>query len=422
MHPAAVGDLTIQQRGDEILLSFTHPQTTVSGLPLPELQAVEYWELVKAVPIWTPPSDTEAEEEESSETIEGAPDQDALEEPEEAAAAEEEPATEEGEATTTEEEGEEEEEEEEEAAEAPPPSKEELVAVDGLEFTATAKLRLKLEGTALTSAISGDRILVRLPIDRTAIPAAEVRSDTEQPELASIFSVKTITGPKLISSFSNLATLAYRTAPEPPRSFSVEAGPGGVTIGWEKAGEEVVAYNVYRRNAQSRYYDQPLASILAKVEPKVPEEEREAADEEVTPEETPRHIDRSAVFGQRYIYTLTAVSLQTPLVESALAGEQEIDYADRFPPSAPEKVIALAEPGRVRLLWNASPEDDVLGYHIYRRQRGGDFRLLNQEEVVDLEYSDRSVASTTRYEYQIVAVDREQNRSEPSVVVEAEVP
>jgi hypothetical protein len=419
MHPAAVSDLTIQQRGDEILLSFTHPQTTVSGLPLPELQAVEYWELVKPVPAWTPPSDTEAEEEESSEAIEDELDEEALEEPEEAPAAGGE-VEEEGETAGPEEEDGEG--EEEEAAEAPPPSKEELVAVDGLEFTATAQLRLRLEGTALTSAISGDRILVRLPIDRTAIPAAEVLPDTEQPELASIFSVKTITGPKLISSFSNLATLAYRTAPEPPRSFAVEAGPGGVTIRWESAGEDVIAYNVYRRNAQSRYYHRPLASIPVRVEPKVPDEEKEETDEAFTPEETPKHIDRSAVFGQRYIYTLTAVSLQTPLVESALAGEQEIDYADRFPPSAPENVIALAEPGRVRLLWNASPEDDVLGYHIYRRQPGGDFRLLNEQEVVDLEYSDRSVAPTTGYEYQIVAVDREQNRSEPSTVVEAEVP
>jgi hypothetical protein len=411
MHPAAVRDLTIQQRGEELLLSFTHPQTTVSGLPLPELQAVEYWELVKPVPVWTPPTDAEAEEEESTETIEGDPDQEDLEEPEEAPAAEEEPAKEEEETAAEQDE----EEEDEKAAEAPPPSKEELVAVDALEFTATARLRLRLEGTALTSAISGDRILVRLPIDRTAIPAAEVDPDTEQPELASIFSVKTVTGPKLISTFSNVATLAYRTAPEPPRSFSVEAGPGGVTISWERAGEEVIAYNVYRRNAQSRYYDRPLASIPAKVEP-------EETDEPVTPEEAPKHIDRSAVFGQRYIYTLTAVSLQTPLVESALAGEREIDYADRFPPSAPENVIALAEPGRVRLLWDASPEHDVLGYHIYRRQPGGDFRLLNEEEVVDLEYSDRSVASTTRYEYQIVAVDREQNRSKPSVVVAAAVP
>jgi fibronectin type 3 domain-containing protein len=134
------------------------------------------------------------------------------------------------------------------------------------------------------------------------------------------------------------------------------------------------------------------------------------------------YLDRSAEFGERYIYAVTALGNENPVVESFFGGEREIDYADRFAPSPPTKLIALAETGRVRLLWDPSPQDDVVGYVVFRRQAGADFRRLTDEPIATVEYSDRSVESGGTYDYRVAAVDRVGNQSEPGNSVIARVP
>ncbi len=59
-------------------------------------------------------------------------------------------------------------------------------------------------------------------------------------------------------------------------------------------------------------------------------------------------------FGQSYIYSVTAIASPDPLVESAVASEQEVRYQDRFAPPPPLELVALAEGGRVRLIWRGT--------------------------------------------------------------------
>ncbi|MGB5398646.1 MAG: hypothetical protein WBO71_00385, partial [Thermoanaerobaculia bacterium] len=62
--PAKITDLTVQQRGMELLLTMTYPSTTMGGLALSDLEAVEIWEVVRVVsPLM---GEGEAEEEEDS--------------------------------------------------------------------------------------------------------------------------------------------------------------------------------------------------------------------------------------------------------------------------------------------------------------------------------------------------------------------
>lgn len=132
--------------------------------------------------------------------------------------------------------------------------------------------------------------------------------------------------------------------------------------------------------------------------------------------------DRSAVFGNRYIYTVTVVSSTGPLVESRIASEHEVNFEDRFPPSAPENIVALAEEGRVRLLWELSPENDVSGYRVFRQAPGEDFRSITPELVIGSELLDRDVVSGTTYVYFVTAVDDANNQSEASKATTAQVP
>jgi len=48
--PQTVSDLSIKQRGDRVLLEFTHPKTTAAGLPLVGLESVALLELTKPTP------------------------------------------------------------------------------------------------------------------------------------------------------------------------------------------------------------------------------------------------------------------------------------------------------------------------------------------------------------------------------------
>jgi fibronectin type 3 domain-containing protein/predicted small lipoprotein YifL len=48
--PQTVSDLALRQRGDRVLLEFTHPKTTAAGLPLAGLASVTLLELTRPVP------------------------------------------------------------------------------------------------------------------------------------------------------------------------------------------------------------------------------------------------------------------------------------------------------------------------------------------------------------------------------------
>ena len=467
-HPATTKDLVAQQRGEEIILSFTYPQTTVSGTPLEPLLTVEYWQLDRAVPQWVapemeteldavevgslegaspPPEDEASAVDTGSAIFEGlAGSGDDPSRPDAPVASKDLSETAEGgdvadaEVESAEEDDEVGEEESEVLPPPRPPTKEELLAVDKREFFATATVRTTLEGPALTAAMFGDRIILTLPIEaaietidetaspEAAEPEAEPREDvTPIFERGSTFAIKTSVGPKLASELSNIAVLGRRTAPEPPGAFSLEPSPDKITLRWQVGDSGLLGFHVYRRDAQNPTYGPPLAFVplanpvideAADSEDAATGENNEEADE---PQER-EYTDRTALYGQRYIYALTAVSHRTPVVESAIAVEREVDYADRFAPSAPKSLIALAESGRVRLLWNASPQSDVIGYTVSRRQGDGAFEPLHAEPITELEYSDRDVRSRQTYAYQVVAIDGEDNVSTPSETVEVRAP
>lgn len=443
-NPARTSDLTVQQRGDQLILRFTHPQTTVSGLPLEPLTAVEYWEVVKPVPDWVAPDrpaaaddardgeegdqGTEDQTAVSTDLFSGMPgsgDDTARPDPKPAPAQDTTPTT--GVDPS--------------AASAPgdqpslaapaPPTKEELIRVESYEFAATARLKTKLEEPALTAALVGDRIVVTFPIEppgegaKEPEPGEEAAAASPRPQYGSIFAVKTAVSPRLVSDFSNLATIAYREPPAPPETFALEPRPGGVAITWSADADGLEGFHVYRRDAQSKAYARPLAFIpydLPSFESGEQEGERPRAEERESGRGPREYLDSSAVFGERYIYSLTAVSNRSPIVESAFAVEREVDFADRFPPTPPRNPIALAEANRVRLLWDASPQSDVAGYLVYRSEEGGEFVQLFSEPIVELEYSDRAVRTGRSYRYEVVAVDFEGNESRPSQQARVRVP
>lgn len=403
-NPAQTTDLAVLQRGETAVLSFSFPQTTLSGLPVGEIRQVEIWQLREEVPEFLQEGAATDDSSQiegdngiagnddptSGEVDEGEADPES-EEPEEAGEDEE----------VSTDEGDDSEDEEETEFELAPLRLEEQTAPDPLEFVVTATLIETLEGEELSNATHGTKLYHHAALETA-----------EHEQWSITFGIKTYGPTGAASTFSNIATLVQRTAPVPPEGFEVEPEPTGIRVSWnnpevddedkEDAGDEApLGYRVYRRSSATRTYGEPLAKLS---------------------KDANEHFDRSATFGERYIYAVTAIGHENPTLESFFAGAREIEYTDRFEPKAPRNLIAFAQEGRVRLLWDANPEADIAGYVIFRRDPGGDFLRITDEAILGVEYNDRTVAAGTTYDYRIAAVDKVGNQSEASESVVARVP
>ncbi len=116
---------------------------------------------------------------------------------------------------------------------------------------------------------------------------------------------------------------------------------------------------------------------------------------------------------------MTAVAQRVPLVESAIAAAREVDYRDVFAPPVPAGLVALADAGAVRLVWDESRAPDLAGYRLYRRRGDGPWRPLTAEPVTAVEYTDADVAAGETYRYRVTAIDALGNESEPGAETEA---
>jgi len=296
------------------------------------------------------------------------------------------------------------------------PSDGKLAPLDPRQMTAAGKVVLKLSGADLTSATEGTRINILLPLPEApavAAPQAPAAPAPQPPQAtnaaapplqARYYAVRTFGKNGDRSELSNVAGVLPKTPPAAPEKVTVTARADGVFVEWSGV-EGALGYNVYRRDSTERAHGKPLHTAGAA--------ERS-------------WLDATARFGQSYIYTVTAVAQQEPVVESAVTSEHEVIYQDRFPPPPPAELVALAEPGRVRLVWRASEAADLAGYVVYRRAdaggNGGTFERLTAQPIEAAEYVDTAVSAGQAYTYRVTAVDQAGNESAPGGEVRATAP
>ena len=80
-------------------------------------------------------------------------------------------------------------------------------------------------------------------------------------------------------------------------------------------------------------------------------------------------------------------------------------------------------PAHLELSWSINPETDVAGYYVYRSEEQGALGTrLNAELLPTPTFRDMSAVAGHRYFYSVTAVDRSGNESAPSAAVAAEVP
>jgi hypothetical protein len=300
-------------------------------------------------------------------------------------------------------------------------------AIDPREFASLAKPVQKIADAELTAATSGSRIELSLPLPPLTV-AATVAAPTTPPApaakpaagaapgspvaapgpapgpipQATYYAVRTFGKAGDRSDFSNIASVVPKAPPAAPDRVAVTPRADGILVEWTASPGAAAGYNVYRRGAQERSNGKPVHTSGAQEK---------------------SWLDSTARFGQSYIYSVTALAQQQPLLESGIASEREIHYIDRFAPPPPTDLVALAEARRVRLVWRPSEADDLAGYIVYRRAGDtGAFQRITPQPVVGGEYVDTGAAAGRTYAYRVTAIDQTGNESAPGNEVRANVP
>jgi hypothetical protein len=197
------------------------------------------------------------------------------------------------------------------------------------------------------------------------------------------------------------ATAPAATTPAPA---APTAAPTTTTAATEPATPgllPIAGYVVLRREATNPRWGAPLA---------------------VVPPTKLEHLDRTARYGARYVYSVLTLVESDPPVESAPQSAKEVDYRDLFAPAPPTELRALLVGDAVRLVWEPSPEADLAGYWIERSEADAEFRRVNAQLVSGTDHTDPLPPGGGALRYRMVAVDAVGNASRPTEAVTVDRP
>jgi len=186
------------------------------------------------------------------------------------------------------------------------------------------------------------------------------------------------------SEWSPLVALQAVDEVAAPRAVRAESHPRGVRITWENA----TSVRIWRK------------------------------EEEAAVAKGNEWVDEQAGFGQAYEYSLESVADSGAVSERT--APVRFTPEDRFAPSVPTGLTAIAGIGSIELAWERSPEPDLTGYRLYRSDGGSWSRI--SELSPSPSFSDRSVKTGMSYRYCVTSVDGKGNESARSGEVEALAP
>jgi hypothetical protein len=355
--PNAVSNLSVEQEGDDAILTFAFPDRLMNGAPLMDLSAIEVYRVVNPPPSLTAPPRTGRAAGGASGT------------------------------TTT----------------VPLPGAAERRAATNVRlaeegFYATSQKVATLSLSAIAESTRGASVVYRDPLSPLL-----AKEGKPAPLAYAVISVRR-GGER--SPLSNIVTLTPDIAPAAPTLMPAYPEEGRVCLEWLPPETDVLGrpveiggYAVYRRILPQEEYEAPL-------NPK--------------PVAGTSYVDATAPYGAPLVYTVRAILARNPKVEGLPAEELAVLYRDVYPPPAPARLDALSEASRVRLVWSPVDAPDLAGYLVFRAEGDGVPARLTKDPVTDPFFTDEAVAQGKRYRYSVRAVDRAGNQSPSSPEAVAE--
>jgi hypothetical protein len=126
-------------------------------------------------------------------------------------------------------------------------------------------------------------------------------------------------------------------------------------------------------------------------------------------------LDEGPRYGETIVYLVAfARSGAQGTVEGLPQQLAPIDYQDRFPPAPPRDLDAVAEAGRIRVLWYPGGAPDERTWIVERQREGeSEFVERGRSEAPDAFFLDDAVEPGMRYRYRVLAQDASGNGSTP---------
>ena len=201
------------------------------------------------------------------------------------------------------------------------------------------------------------------------------------------------------SSESNRAKIFWDQAPPAPSEVRIKSEDRSLEISWAFSfppGQEVAGFagfNLYRRMERERFGFFPLN----------PE-----------PIQRTQFVDGGLENGRRYAYEVRAVrNFRGTLIESPASAAGDGIPEKQTPPSPPTGLVAAFQEDGVALRWDESPEPDIAGYEVYRREEGEkSFRKISPQLIRDPYFLDRTANPQKSNVYRLKAVNSSRKESE----------
>ncbi len=260
----------------------------------------------------------------------------------------------------------------------------------------------------------------------------------EPPSEQTIFMVRTRVNQKRVSADSNLATV-HLHEPFPPAKISAKITHDAIILtGWgvalPTAAPSGVPPDQFPSDAHYHIFRSELAAPAATATQPEPGNETQSTPhlEQIAdlPLTQMSYEDVNFSFDHTYIYSVrTAAKFGSIWVESDDSNLLTVTPKDIFPPSAPQGIVivyvpaAAHVPAHLEISWSISPETDLAGYDIYRKEQGNETALkLNSRPLLTPSYRDMNIQPGTSYSYTVKAVDRAGNESPASEPASIDVP
>lgn len=152
--------------------------------------------------------------------------------------------------------------------------------------------------------------------------------------------------------------------------------------------------------------------------------ERIKVNETLIPKDTNEYWDELTEPGE-WFYVVSAIDL---VGNEAFSLPIIATVRDVIPPVAPSNLTTRADSGEVLLTWTPSPDNDLMGYVIYKVIEGEEFHpehytLINDIPTKETQYTEKLHKNVkTAFRYVVEAVDTSYNRSEYSDFSVAQLP
>lgn len=127
-------------------------------------------------------------------------------------------------------------------------------------------------------------------------------------------------------------------------------------------------------------------------------------------------IDALVSIGETYQYRVASVNSSDTVYSSSVS----FFIPDDVAPQPPTNLRAVTDTGKITLLWHASADKDVVGYHVERSAQNEriNFLQLTSDLITDTVYVDLLAPDNQATQgYVVIAVDGAGNRSTPSATL-----